>query len=153
MIKIKPHHFMDIIKLYGSGLDEFIPDQAYGHDFYIVANELVHKHDIELTLTDGEDDICRPCKFNKEGNCTDSISHIENIPSKDSYNKILDSRLIIMMNLSINKIYTAFELCNKMYEKRNIIFSVWKEESDTVTQRRYELFCAGSLRYLNITGK
>lgn len=62
MIKIKPHHFMDIIKLYGSGLNEFIPDQVYQHDFYLVANEIVNNHQVELTLTDGEDDICRPCK-------------------------------------------------------------------------------------------
>ena len=26
-VKIKPHHFMDIIKLYGSGITEFVPDE------------------------------------------------------------------------------------------------------------------------------
>ncbi len=151
MIRIKPHHFMDIIKLYGSGLNEFIPDQVYKHDFYLVANQIVNNHKVDLTLTDGEDDICRPCKFiNKEGYCTDSISHIANITSKDSYNKVLDNRLMNMMNLSFDKIYIASELCNTMYKNREAIFSIWEEESVTVTQRRYELFCAGSLRYLNI---
>lgn len=28
-IVIKPHHYMDMIKLYGSGLDRFVPDLAY----------------------------------------------------------------------------------------------------------------------------
>lgn len=30
---IKPHHFMDIIKLYGGGIQVFVPDTDYGHDF------------------------------------------------------------------------------------------------------------------------
>lgn len=150
MIKIKPHHFMDIIKLYGSGLSEFIPDLVYRHDFYSVANKIVSNRVSELILTDGEDDICRPCKFlNKEGFCTDSISHVANITSKDSYNKLLDNRLMNMMDLSFHKIYITSELCNIMYRNRDVIFSVWKEESDIATQRRYDLFCAGILRYLN----
>ena len=32
-ILIKPHHFIDIIKLYGSGIDRFVPDEKMGHDF------------------------------------------------------------------------------------------------------------------------
>ena len=40
-ILIKPHHFIDIIKLYGSGIDRFVPDEKMGHDFYKVANEII----------------------------------------------------------------------------------------------------------------
>ena len=42
-ILIKPHHFIDIIKLYGSGIDRFVPDEKMGHDFYKVANEIIDK--------------------------------------------------------------------------------------------------------------
>lgn len=35
-ILIKPHHFIDIIKLYGSGIDRFVPDEKMGHDFYFI---------------------------------------------------------------------------------------------------------------------
>ncbi len=154
MIKIKPHHFIDIIKLYGSGVNEFIPDQTYQHDFYSVANKIINNHQVELILTDGEDDICKPCKFISEaGCCTDSISHINHITSKDFYNKTLDNRLMRLMNLSFAKIYIASELCAIMYKYKDAILSVWKEESHPVTQRRYELFCAGSLRYLNCTAQ
>ena len=31
-IIIKPHHFIDIIKLYGAGIERFIPDEPMGHD-------------------------------------------------------------------------------------------------------------------------
>lgn len=38
---IKPHHFMDIFKLYGTGIEEFVPDQKMGHDFYAIANAII----------------------------------------------------------------------------------------------------------------
>ena len=41
-ILIKPHHFIDIIKLYGSGIDRFVPDEKMGHDFYKVAVSYTH---------------------------------------------------------------------------------------------------------------
>jgi hypothetical protein len=41
LIRIKPHHFLDIIKLYGRGIEKFVPDQDYHHHFYAVANEII----------------------------------------------------------------------------------------------------------------
>ena len=39
---IKPHHFMDIFKLYCTGIEEFVPDQKMGHDFYAIANAIIN---------------------------------------------------------------------------------------------------------------
>ena len=47
-ILIKPHHFIDIIKLYGSGIDRFVPDEKMGHDFYKVANEIIENPSVDL---------------------------------------------------------------------------------------------------------
>lgn len=47
-ILIKPHHFIDIIKLYGSGIDRFVPDEKMGHDFYKVANEIIDNPSVGL---------------------------------------------------------------------------------------------------------
>ncbi len=55
---IKPHHFMDIIKLYGGGIQVFVPDTDYGHDFYRAANEIIGNHRIQIKVTSGADDIC-----------------------------------------------------------------------------------------------
>ena len=60
---IKPHHFMDIIKLYGGGIQVFVPDTDYGHDFYRAANEIIGNHRIQIKVTSGADDICGPCRF------------------------------------------------------------------------------------------
>ena len=45
-IIIKPHHFLDIIKLHGAGLNTFIPDKKMKHDFYKIGNIKVIKKNI-----------------------------------------------------------------------------------------------------------
>ena len=73
-IIIKPHHIIDIIKLYGAGIERFIPDEPMGHDFYKVANELIDHPTINVKLT-VYDDICRPCK-KYNGRCVDALTSI-----------------------------------------------------------------------------
>ena len=86
-ILIKPHHFIDIIKLYGSGIDRFVPDEKMGHDFYKVANEIIENPSIDLKLTIDGDDICKPCKKYHE-QCVDPLTHIQGYTSKDVYNNL-----------------------------------------------------------------
>lgn len=42
-IIIKPHHLLDILKLYGKGIEKFVPDINHEHDFYKIANMIVSK--------------------------------------------------------------------------------------------------------------
>ena len=49
-IIIKPHHFMDILKLYGSGINIFVSDEKMGHDFYKVANRILKDRNVQLRL-------------------------------------------------------------------------------------------------------
>ena len=44
---------MDIIKLYGGGIQVFVPDTDYGHDFYRAANEMIGNHRIQIKVTSG----------------------------------------------------------------------------------------------------
>lgn len=62
-VTIKPHRFMDIIKLYGGGLERFVPDPAMGHDFYRIGNLVLENPELPLRLTTEGDDICKPCKY------------------------------------------------------------------------------------------
>ena len=109
-ILIKPHHFIDIIKLYGSGIDRFVPDEKMGHDFYKVANEIIDNPSVDLKLTIDGDDICKPCKKYHE-QCVDPLTHIQGYTSKDVYNKTLDKRIIKLYNLN-DEYYTAKQLCS-----------------------------------------
>ena len=147
-ITIKPHHFMDIIKLYGSGIDVFVPDEKMQHDFYKIANEIIKNPQVKLSLTIDADDICQPCVQCINGICDDELPKTLGNIKKDDYNKRLDQRLIDYLHLNLKEQYTALSLCRIMYEKKDIIFKVWLEEDDKITQRRFELFQLGAKKYL-----
>lgn len=146
-ILIKPHHFIDIIKLYVSGIDRFVPDEKMGHDFYKVGNEIIENPSIDLKLTIDGDDICKPCKKYHE-QCVDPLTHIQGYTSKDVYNKTLDKRIIKLYNLN-DEYYTAKQLCSIIQNNKEYIFEVWNEEDNEVTQKRYELFLQGAHKFLD----
>lgn len=146
-ILIKPHHFIDIIKLYGSGIEKFIPDEKMGHDFYKVANEIIDNPNVLLKLTIYGDDICKPCKKYKN-KCMDDLTHISGYTSKDTYNMNLDKRIIELYNLTDQQ-YTALQFCSIILENKRNIFKVWIEEENSVTEKRYELFVKGASKFLN----
>lgn len=144
MIIIKPHHFMDIIKLYGAGIECFVPDKAFEHDFYKVANEIANHLDCELMLTIEGDDICRPCNRFDGKVCTDPlVGIVEGYDKKDVYNKAIDERIINQLKLDVNKSYTAKDLLQRIGSDRDIIFHVWKEEAPAFTSKRNDLFRKG----------
>lgn len=148
-IIIKPHHFIDIIKLYGSGLTRFVPDEAMGHDFYRVGNLILEHPELPLCLTVEGDDICKPCRLYK-GRCMDSISHISGITEKEVYNHLLDTRILTLFDLT-EPIYTAADLCELLFQKASLIFDVWREEDEEAAKKRHQLFSAGAERYLKRT--
>lgn len=146
-IIIKPHHFMDIIKLYGSGIEHFVPDEKMHHDFYKVANNIINDPSVSLKLTIYGDDICKPCiKYKDE--CTDLLDHILGYTTKNNYNQTLDKRIIELYNLR-NTQYTALELCTIIFENKDYIYDVWKEEDNSITDKRYKLFSLGAMKFLN----
>lgn len=146
-ILIKPHHFIDIIKLYGSGIKVFVPDEKMGHDFYKVANAVIDDPQVILRLTLFGDDICQPCLKYKE-QCTDSLSTIPGYTSKNEYNISLDKKIIELYHL-FQESYTAFEFCSIIFKEKENIFKVWCEENQEITKKRYQLFCIGAKQYLS----
>lgn len=146
-ITIKPHHFIDIIKLYGSGINTFVPDKKMGHDFYIIGNNILNNHHLVLKLTTDSDDICQPCCMHK-GNCIDTISHIQGFHLKNQYNQTLDNRIIALYQLDKNHLYTANELCSILLKKNHFIYQVWKEEDRAITEKRHKFFVLGATKFL-----
>ncbi|MFT4105763.1 MAG: hypothetical protein QM657_08380 [Lacrimispora sp.] len=146
-IIIKPHHFMDIIKLYGSGIEVFVPDENMGHDFYKAANEIIKNHQIQLQLTIDGDDICRPCRMYQNKRCIDKV-YKPGYEYKNDYNQTLDKRLIENLNLCTERDYSADELCQIMLAHHDCIFQVWQEEEDIITQKRHDLFVLGAQKFI-----
>lgn len=148
-ITIKPHHFMDIIKLYGKGIELFVPDEKMGHDFYKVANQIIQDKNTALQLTIYGDDICTPCKSYKD-HCIDLLTSIHGFTTKNEYNKALDERMIALFHLDKNKTYTAKELCSIYLNNHELIFQVWKEEDSSITIKRHDWFVKGANKYLQL---
>ena len=143
-IIIKPHHFIEIIKLYGADIERFIPDEPMGHDFYKVANELIDHPTINVKLT-VYDDICRPCK-KYNGRCVDALTSISWYTGKDAYNRTLDEKLIRLYTLTAEK-YTALQLCSIILEKKAFIYTVWNEEEPAFTQNDMLYLWRGQINF------
>ncbi len=149
MILIKPHHFFDIIKLYGSGLDNFVPDLNFKHDFYKVGNIILKNKETILKLTIYDDDICKPCKYiDYKGTCIDKISHIAEINSKDEWNKILDKRIMKIINLSEGHEISSINFCKLLKTFNSLTFDVWIEENLETKIKRDNFFQVGIDKYL-----
>jgi hypothetical protein len=98
-IIIKLHHFLDIIKLYGSGLDHFVPAPDFGHDFYRVGNIILNNPDAIIELTIKGDDICIPCKYFDGEKCTGNSKNNFQYTKKENWNRFIYSRLFQKLNL------------------------------------------------------
>ena len=148
IILIKPHHFFDIVKLYGAGIEHFVKDEEHGHDFYKVANAVLENREMLLELTAGSDDICAPCRSCDKTRCTDPLTVIPGYQLKENWNKVIDNRLFDFCGYRAGAIMTATELCRRLYEIKECIDEVWQEEPDEKRQIRVHNFCKGAERYL-----
>jgi hypothetical protein len=146
---IKPHHFLDIIKLFGSGLERFVPNIEYGHDFWKVGNEILENPNVQLELTINNDAICTPCKFRRGSACSDVTSANTTDISKDEWNKRIDRRLLKLLGLEDGAKLSARELCRLARQKitREGVFEVWKEKPVDVTAKRAGFLMAGFEKY------
>ena len=147
-ITIKPHHFLDIIKLYGKGIEVFVPDKKYIHDFYKIGNIILKNKRSLLTLTLGYDDICRPCVYLKDGKCTDAINDHGPYTLKEEWNRTIDTRLFMALDLKEGEKITAIDFCYIVQNKLNV-FKIWKEESHSLAINREKYLFQGLKKYIN----
>lgn len=134
-ITVKPHHLLDILKLHGKGLAIFVPDPIYGHNFYKLANMVVNHEVDSIIFTIHGDDICKPCKYNINNQCTDRVSKTS-IESKESHNKSIDTILLELLNLETDRVYKFIDILSLLDKKLSyeIFEKAWahanKEELD-----------------------
>ncbi len=147
---IKPHHFLDIIKLYGAGVAHFTPDLRYGHDFYRAANKILENPNVLIALTTGADDICYPCRFNKNGHCVDSMPEGSQVLSKDEWNRTIDARLLNALSLNEIDETEAIAFAAIAQEKltSRVISEVWRERPRDETGKRIASLQKGLRKYL-----
>lgn len=149
-IIIKPHHLLDILKLYGKGIEKFVPDINYGHDFYKIANMIVSKEVQFIKFTRNCDDICGPCKYSKNEKCSDVVGFLEGY-SKDDYNKEIDDKLIEVLGLKFDMVYSLKDILSLISRELNyhLFKKVWKHEQEEAIQFRNAFTIMGTYKVLS----
>lgn len=148
-IVIKPHHLLDILKLYGKGIENFVPDINYEHDFYITANMVVQGRVKYLKFTRNCDDICKPCRYCKIEKCSDVVTFLDGY-SKDQYNKEIDDKLLEILGLSFDITYSFSDILILISKELNyhLFKMVWEKEQEDAIQFRNAFTIMGTYKLL-----
>ncbi len=108
LIKLRPHHVLDIIRNYGH-FEKFTP-HPYGHAQHLISQKLVSDLNTPIQFIIGSDDICTPCiHLLPNGLCDDVLNQLEKPVSKQEYNDSLDEKLLPYLNLKENTVLTFQE--------------------------------------------
>ncbi len=150
MLKIKPHHFIDIITKFGDGCEKFNP-HPYGHAVHSVAEEILADRDIDICIELGIDDICLPCSHNIDGRCDDiiDVSFRPQAPeSKHDYNLIIDMRWCERLGLLQDEQLTAREFCLRIRDYAGDIEDIYRETPVDRTLERQGKMRKGIAKFL-----
>lgn len=129
MIKIKPHHFVDILRALGDESNEFAP-HPYGHDVHTVAARIFADRDVMLQMELGVDDICTPCIHNVDGACDDTIDtsfRPQAPPSKQAWNLLIDQRWCKVLGRNEGERLTARQFCELVLQTLDSMPSIYQE--------------------------
>ena len=127
-IRIKPHHFIDILTGLGRG-QEFAP-HPLGHAVHTVAARILAERDVMLEMELGADAICAPCVKNVDGICIDTIdtSYRPAAPvSKREWNLRIDRRWCERLGLEAGERLTARAFCKRLRERAGEIADIYRE--------------------------
>ena len=150
LIRIKPHHFVDIITSFSADDLTFEPS-PYGHAVHTVSERILKNRDILLEMELGADDICAPCIHNINGLCDDTIdtSFRPDAPSsKREWNLMIDKRWCERLNLQQGDRLTAREFCERLRDNTGDITDIYREIPTERTAERASKLRAGIKRFL-----
>ena len=150
VIRIKPHHFIDIVTAFGDGVDE-PPPHPFGHAVHTMTARVLTNRDMLLEMELGADDICAPCDHNINGLCNDIIdtSYRPQAPdSKREWNLIIDHRWCARLGLDQGDRLSARQFCVRLREKADDITDLYREIPEGMTAERQQKLEAGIAKFL-----
>ena len=150
VIRIKPHHLVDIVTSIGAGKTTFQP-HPYGHAVHTVSERVWADRDALLEMALGADDICAPCVHNAEGLCEDTIdtSFRPGAPSlKREWNLMIDLRWCKRLGLSEGDRVTARAFCERLSALAGDLTDIYREVPAEMTVERQRKLAAGIQAFL-----
>jgi len=150
VIRIKPHHFIDIVADIGRGQTAWQP-HPYGHAVHTVAAAILAAPDMMLEMELGADDICAPCIHNLGGLCDDVIdtSFRPAAPkSKREWNLLIDRRWCERLGLAEGDRLTARQFAQRLRDRLGDITDIYREVPPDRTAARARSLVEGIGRLL-----
>jgi hypothetical protein len=149
-IRIKPHHFIDIVTALSAERPVFEP-HPYGHAVHAVARAVLADRDSTLEMELGADDICAPCIHNVGGRCDDTIdtSFRPAAPtSKGDYNLLIDRRWCRRLGLAQGDRLTAREFVERLRGQSADLAEIYRENPPERVAKRAADLAAGIRKFL-----
>ena len=149
VVRIKPHHFVDILTQYGGGTRTWLPSD-YGHALHVVAERLLKEQGVILEMCSGADDICTPCIHNINGSCDDRIDtsfRPQSPSSKREWNLLIDNRWYRVLGLREHQRLTAREFVLLVGDSIDAIGDIYREIPPEKNADRATRLGAGVRKY------
>lgn len=150
VVRIKPHHFVDILREWGAGKTAFTPHH-YGHALHGVAASLLADREAILEMELGADDICAPCIHNQGGLCDDLIDTTFRplAPKKKiEWNLLIDGRWCERLGVRPGERIPAREFCRRVRLHAGEMAEIYREISAEATAERARKVCLGITLFL-----
>ncbi|MGD8239293.1 MAG: hypothetical protein PVH68_12115 [Armatimonadota bacterium] len=155
VIRIKPHHFIDIVTAIGNGQTRF-ERHAYGHAVHTVAAAVKDHPDAVLEMELGIDDICEPCRHHVGDECDDTIdtSYRPEAPSsKMAWNLLIDRRWCERLGLGQGDRLTVTDFCRALRTGMGSdISDIYREIPRERTAERQRALERGVAHFLDAQG-
>jgi hypothetical protein len=149
-MRIRIHHFFDIIRDIGSGKN-FAP-HPYQHSYHLVAQQIMQNPNLKIIIVSAADSVCQGCIHLKDNNCDDILTHRPDFTSKQDFNDYLDQRISLICKIQPLKWYTPKELCIKGKSYLEKIESIYVGNDADNTQIRKENVLKGVQIYAKMHG-
>lgn len=144
-MKLKIHHFFDIIRDFGSGRE--ITPHPHGHAYHLVAEQIRSNPKLEFELVIASDKICLPCSHLIEGICDDVITHRFDFKGKEDFNNHLDKRIMDVCGIEKSKKYSPKLLCELASKYLKDIESIYEGNVKDHTKARKQNVIRGLQYY------
>ncbi len=146
MIRIKPHHFLDILR--DIGAERVWEPHPYGHAVHLVGESLFRDPHQEIQLVLGIDDICEPCRNNENGVCTDWTDSPGYRIRKEDWNRRIDERILRILRMKEGETMSAVDYARTALEHLEELRPVWREAPAEKTDQRMQNLSRGLAMYL-----
>ena len=150
-VRIKPHHLIDIIIHFGKGERSIPPDLDRGHAQHLVAEKVLGDPGCVVIMETGIDDICTPCRFVRDGVCTDKVDPaFHGTPLKHEYNKGLDERWMARLGIRNVQEYTVRAFCELLTGKTGELEKIYPFSTPEYLNTKQNGLQEGIKRYLSL---